>query len=368
MPGTINVRMSAVGTLGPPWRMPPAPEGTLDQADRQEIVGSYAGIAAGGDVSGAVAFSGSGSFALAGTVTAFGSIAFAGAGDFALAGSVTSASAIAFSGSGSFALAGTATAFGAIAFAGASAFALDGSATIFGAVAFAGAGDFALAGSATRFGGVAFAGAGDFALAGTAREPGEVAGGSVFGSAVFGFGIGGAFDVQPYLGETIVLDLPPTHDPATGSVSDADGTPVCKVFEDAIDSAILTPSVVKRTGETGDYRVSIACTEGNGFEAGKSYNVVASATVGGVSAKVKLATFQIREDASPAGFLSALVPIRNQDDVTAPTLGDALLGAWCEAFGREFISGKSQVKRRPDSSAPVRTFTLNSATNPTSRS
>lgn len=174
--------------------------------------------------------------------------------------------------------------------------------------------------------------------------------------------------MQPILGETIVLDLPPLVHPTTGVPSDADETPTARVYEDASDAAILTPTVVKRSGTTGEYRVSIACTTAGGFEVGKSYNVKATAVVAGLTGSTTLARFVLRADTSVSVQLSAALPIRNQDAVTAPTVGDALLGAWCAAFGKEFVQGRSHVKRRPDSSTPVRTFALNSATNPTSRS
>jgi hypothetical protein len=99
------------------------------------------------------------------------------------------------------------------------------------------------------------------------------------------------------LGDTITLDFT-THNPSTGMVQDADSLPTCKVFEDDNDSAILTPTVVKRVGETGDYRVSIEATIGNGFEVGKTYNVVASATVNTMSAKSRIGIFVLNSMAS----------------------------------------------------------------------
>jgi hypothetical protein len=87
----------------------------------------------------------------------------------------------------------------------------------------------------------------------------------------------------PILDETIVVDFVVSS--STGAAADADSTPTCEVFEDANDTAILSPTVTGRTGKTGNYRISIACTTANGFEAGKSYNAVVSATVGGIAAK-----------------------------------------------------------------------------------
>lgn len=114
--------------------------------------------------------------------------------------------------------------------------------------------------------------------------------------------------MNPKLEETIVVDFT-THSPTTGGVSDADATPTAEVFEDSSDTAILTPTVVKRTGKTGNYRVSIACTAANGFETGKSYNVVASATVGAVTGKGVVRSFQLRtrstDDVLPTGSYTA---------------------------------------------------------------
>ncbi len=98
--------------------------------------------------------------------------------------------------------------------------------------------------------------------------------------------------MNPKLEETIVLDFITSS--STGAAADADSLPTCEVFEDANDTAILSPTVTKRTSKTGDYRVSIACTAANGFEAAKSYNVVVSATIGGVASKAVLGSFQMR--------------------------------------------------------------------------
>lgn len=97
--------------------------------------------------------------------------------------------------------------------------------------------------------------------------------------------------MQVPIDTTIVRDFC-THTTA-GAVSDADSTPTIEVFEDDTDVAILTPTATKRTSKTGNYRVSLVCTTANGFEVGKSYNVIASATVGGTTAKAVLASFEV---------------------------------------------------------------------------
>jgi hypothetical protein len=98
--------------------------------------------------------------------------------------------------------------------------------------------------------------------------------------------------MQPKLGETITLDF--ISSDATGAAADADATPAFDVFEDANDTPILSGSAIKRTSKTGNYRVQIDCSAGNGFEASKSYNVIVSATIAGRNAKLARASFQVR--------------------------------------------------------------------------
>lgn len=96
---------------------------------------------------------------------------------------------------------------------------------------------------------------------------------------------------QVQLGSTLTLDFVVTN-PNTGAAATADSVTV-RVFEDANDTPILTPSATQRSGFTGDYRVQIACTTGNGFETlGKTYNVVVEVVFGGVTARAAIACFQ----------------------------------------------------------------------------
>jgi len=94
------------------------------------------------------------------------------------------------------------------------------------------------------------------------------------------------------LGRIVTLDFT-THDPLSGQVSDADVLPTCEVFEDNTDIPILTPLVTKRTAKTGNYRVTFTASTANGFEIGKSYNVISEATVNSITAKARIAAFII---------------------------------------------------------------------------
>lgn len=84
-----------------------------------------------------------------------------------------------------------------------------------------------------------------------------------------------------------------THNPNTGEVSDADSTPTSVVYEDDTDTEILSPTVTKRTGATGVYRLTFSATTANGFEVSKSYSIVVTAIVDGVTAKATIESFQL---------------------------------------------------------------------------
>ena len=133
--------------------------------------------------------------------------------------------------------------------------------------------------------------------------------------------------MNPIPEETIYVDFV-TSSPTTGAAADADSIPTAEVFEDATDTAILAPTVTKRTGKTGTYRVPIACTAANGFEEGKSYNVLVSATVGTVAAKATIQTFQVRTPAGGGGgsgdaSQSTLLAVKAKTDALPSDPADA---------------------------------------------
>ncbi len=94
------------------------------------------------------------------------------------------------------------------------------------------------------------------------------------------------------LGETIVLHIT-THSPTTGAAANASAISV-SVYEQASSTPMdgLTAEPVNIA--TGHYRHTLAVTAGNGFVVGRTYNVVATATVAGVTARTVLATIMIR--------------------------------------------------------------------------
>jgi hypothetical protein len=93
-----------------------------------------------------------------------------------------------------------------------------------------------------------------------------------------------------------------THDPSDGAISDADSTPTFSVFEEATDTPILSAqNFTKRTSLTGNYRGTFTASAANGFEAGKWYSVIASATVGAVAAKKNCGSFRVAPAEAVAG-------------------------------------------------------------------
>lgn len=109
-----------------------------------------------------------------------------------------------------------------------------------------------------------------------------------------------------------------TADPATGAKTDASAQTV-SIFEESTDTAIVTPTATKRA--TGSYRADIVATSGNGFEAGKIYNIEVEATVGGVAISIPVLTFKVdaksMDDLASTGAQMDLVNAPNATAVTA---------------------------------------------------
>lgn len=95
------------------------------------------------------------------------------------------------------------------------------------------------------------------------------------------------------LDEVIYFDCITTH-PTTGAATDADSTPTFEVFEEATDTDIgVGGNLTKRTSKTGNYRGSFTLSAANGFEVGKWYNVIGSATVNSIAGKAVLKNFRV---------------------------------------------------------------------------
>lgn len=143
------------------------------------------------------------------------------------------------------------------------------------------------------------------------------------------------------LGQTITLDFV-TSAPTTGAAATASSVTV-RIFEDANDTPILTPTATERSGQAGDYRVQVACTTANGFEVGKSYSVVVEATVGGVAAKGIVASFVLQ----PPVYYGTVVADGGNTATTFKTdLAESTTDHWKDAL-LTFVTGSlaGQVKK-----------------------
>jgi hypothetical protein len=105
--------------------------------------------------------------------------------------------------------------------------------------------------------------------------------------------------------EVVHFDIT-THHPTTGAVTDADAVPTFAVFEEATDTPILAAQdFTKRTSLTGNYRGTFTASAANGFEAGKWYNVIASAAVNSIAGKHRTLVFRVAPVESVAGVPKA---------------------------------------------------------------
>ena len=103
------------------------------------------------------------------------------------------------------------------------------------------------------------------------------------------------------LGQTVTIDFT-THNPLTGQVQDCDFLPVIQIFEDATDIPIVTPTAVRRLAQIGDYRVTFTVTAALGYHRNSSYNVIATATVAGITAKGRIQDFSLVTQTAGAVF------------------------------------------------------------------
>lgn len=163
--------------------------------------------------------------------------------------------------------------------------------------------------------------------------------------------------MQVELEDTPAFDFT-TRDPVTGAATDADTTPTCAIYEGTSNSAILTPTCVTR-GSAGQYYVAPACTTANGFEEGKWYNVVVTATVAGVVGKYVAATFQIVTLVPRATVVSN---VSNTSSTFETDLTESTTDYWKDAL-LLFVTGslKGQVKKVSGYDGSTKFVTLSSA-------
>lgn len=159
------------------------------------------------------------------------------------------------------------------------------------------------------------------------------------------------------LGEDLVFSIT-THDPDTGVLTDADAPPPYRVYEEETGTPLLTGTMSKLddASTTGFYTESIAITQANGFESGKTYTIYIEAVVdsdtGGISysfrvepivsssAETKVLTDSLAltdTDAVMAisiTLVDSIVSVELTDLGGSPTLSDTILLVEDLKFGR----------------------------------
>lgn len=90
---------------------------------------------------------------------------------------------------------------------------------------------------------------------------------------------------------------------AAGNAQDADSTPTFAVYEEATDTDIgVGGNMTKRTSLTGNYRGTFTLSAANGFEVGKWYSVIGSATIDTITTKGVLKHFRVVAAEAVAGY------------------------------------------------------------------
>jgi hypothetical protein len=108
------------------------------------------------------------------------------------------------------------------------------------------------------------------------------------------------------LDEVMYFDCITSH-PSTGAATDADSTPTFAVYEESTDTDIgVGGNLTKRTSLTGNYRGTFTLSAANGFEVGKWYSVIVSATVNAIAGKGVAKNFRVVAAEVTAGYLAAI--------------------------------------------------------------
>lgn len=110
---------------------------------------------------------------------------------------------------------------------------------------------------------------------------------------------------EVYIGHNLTFSIS-THDPDTGELTDADFAPLWRLYEDETVIPILNGNMaaLDAVNTTGFYTELLACTLGNGFEHGKSYNIYVEAQVDGDTGGI---AFSFRAITAPNNLSAAQI-------------------------------------------------------------
>ena len=162
------------------------------------------------------------------------------------------------------------------------------------------------------------------------------------------------------IGDNLVFSIC-SHNATTGVLTDADSAPTYRVYEDETATPILTGTMAKLddANTTGFYTESIACTSGNGFENGKTYTIYIEAIVAGATAGVAYGLKAV----DPAWTTAITEAYGTDGSALTPAQLLYLILANVSEFA---IVGTTKTCKKLDGSTTAATYTLNSATTPSS--
>lgn len=141
--------------------------------------------------------------------------------------------------------------------------------------------------------------------------------------------------MTPQLDETIYFAFNTNN--ASGAATPADSTPTVEVLENTTSTPIITPTPSLISGFTATYIVTVACTTANGFEVGKTYNAVVTATVSGTTAEKTISTFQVRSD-TISGPSSVTLTFEDSNNDPVPLVRFTVVG---QASGQADTDGEA---------------------------
>lgn len=148
------------------------------------------------------------------------------------------------------------------------------------------------------------------------------------------------------------------ENPTTKAATDADALPTATLYRNGAADASVVLTVAKPA--TGLYSVTGAIPVG--YNPDDQLSIVASYAVSAVARKQIVMNDQIVSDRTK---LDLTQPIPNSN--TAQTVGDALLAARAQGFGKWIKSGTTLNLYAPDGSTIIRSFVLDDPDFPTQR-
>lgn len=139
--------------------------------------------------------------------------------------------------------------------------------------------------------------------------------------------------------------------PTTKARSDADATPTWAVFEEDNDTPIIaSQNFTKRTGQTGHYRGVVIMSAANGFIAGKWYEIVAYATVAGVSDAIQCVWHRMAPAEASPGIPKSDAQLLEGGDATNQ-IRDSVLSDATRFAGGDLATIKTKTNLLPASPA-----------------